>query len=250
MIPAMPPAASPPTPNIASLFSESLTAILRVRHGKQTVDDPQSFRDHMRRLLQTAMQDARTTGYTAAHIQMAVLAAVGFLDESVLNLRNAVSAVWARKPLQEELFGGHIAGETFFQNLVNLLREDNSAEVADLLELHCHCLQLGYKGRYAFGNTGELAQLLRGAEEKIGRTRGHAGVVLTAPATELPAKAREKDRVSRVLLIAALALVVLAAVCFISFTISLRSGAASLASIDARTSAAQGVQTSPTGEEG
>ena len=42
---------------------------------------------------------------------------VAFLDESILNLRNPVFADWPRKPLQEELFGHHMAGEIFFQNL-------------------------------------------------------------------------------------------------------------------------------------
>src|SRR5580698_3315038 len=168
-----PSAAAPPARpaaaahTIASLFSEVLTAILRIRYGKQTIGDTYSFREHMRRLLQTAMQEARSLGYSSEHIQMAVLATVGFLDESVLNLASAAPADWARRPMQEELFGGHVAGETFFQNFAALLREENSVKVADVLELHCHCLMLGYKGRYAFGNAGELAQLLRAAQEKI-----------------------------------------------------------------------------------
>ena len=214
--------------SIASLFSEALTAILRVRYGKQSIGDPQAFREQMRRLLQTAMQEART-GYTSAHIQMGVLAAVGFLDESVLNLGNAAAADWARKPLQEELFGGHIAGETFFQNFAALLREDASGEVADVLELHCHCLLLGYKGRYAFGNGGELAQMLRQAQEKIARTRGGAGPLLPVPSAAPPAMAARGDRWSRGLLFAAIALAAAVVICFVVYTLSLGSDAGKLA---------------------
>ena len=46
---------------------------------------------------------------------------VAFLDESILNSQNPLFADWPRKPLQEELFGTHIAGEVFFQNLQKLL---------------------------------------------------------------------------------------------------------------------------------
>jgi type VI secretion system protein ImpK len=224
--PASPPPAAANT--VASLFSEALTAILRVRYGKQSIGDPQTFREQMRRLLQTAMQEGRNLGYTSPQIQMCVLASVGFLDESVLNLGNAAAADWARKPLQEELFGGHIAGETFFQNFAALLREDASAQVADVLELHCHCLLLGYKGRYAFGNSGELAQMLRQAQEKIARIRGGSGALLPVPFAAPPALAVRRDRWSRGLFFAAIGLAAAVVLCFILYALSLGSGASNL----------------------
>lgn len=215
---------SPGRPSIAAIFSEPLTAILRVRYGKQPVDDPQLFRDHMRRLLQTSIQEARTQGYTSPHTQMAVLAAVGFLDESVLNLRTPAAEAWARRPLQEELFGGHVAGETFFQNFNALLRDENSAQVADLLELHCQCLLLGYKGRYAFGNSGELTSLLRAAQEKIARTRNSSGVLLQPAASPAFIAAKTGDRWSRILMYAALALAAAIVICFVAYSVSLHGG--------------------------
>lgn len=230
-----PSAAAPPARpaaaahTIASLFSEVLTAILRIRYGKQTIGDTYSFREHMRRLLQTAMQEARSLGYSSEHIQMAVLATVGFLDESVLNLASAAPADWARRPMQEELFGGHVAGETFFQNFAALLREENSTKVADVLELHCHCLMLGYKGRYAFGNAGELAQLLRAAQEKIVRARGGAGTLLPGPATLPQPAATGRDRWSYRLMIAAMVLATVVILCFVIYSLSLKVGAAGLA---------------------
>ena len=214
---------------VSFLFSEALTAILRIRYGKQAVGDERSFREHMRRLLQAAMQESRTRGYANAHIQMAVLATVGFLDESILSLKSAASADWARRPMQEELFGGHIAGETFFQNFSALLREENNAQVADVLELHCHCLMLGYKGRYAFGNSGELAQLLRAAQEKIARTRGGRDAFLPDPAALPPPATTGRDQWSYRLMIAALVLAAAAVVCFALYTLSLRMSAARVA---------------------
>ena len=57
-----------------------------------------------------AEQEARSRGYTAEDMRLASFAVVAFLDESVLNLRNPVFADWPRQPLQEELFGHHVAG--------------------------------------------------------------------------------------------------------------------------------------------
>src|SRR5581483_9024558 len=142
--------------SLALCFQETITAILRVRFHRQQVQESESFRTHMRRSLQSAMQDARALGYSSETVQMAVFAVVAYMDESVLNLQSPVFADWARRPLQEELFGGHLAGEAFFRNLRTLLGQQDSPENADALEIHCLCLQVGYRGRYALGDTGEL----------------------------------------------------------------------------------------------
>ena len=188
--------------SLALSFQEVLTAILRVRFQRQHVQDAESFRTQMRHSLQSAMQDARSAGYASETVQMGVFASVAFLDESILNLQSAVFADWARRPLQEELFGGHLAGEAFFRNLQQLLSAQDSAEAADALELHCLCLQMGYRGRYALGDSGELHQLLRQARAKIERIRGAARLCPSIAAPEVP-PARARDPWTRTLLIAA-----------------------------------------------
>ena len=110
------------TDNLALIFQEVLTAIVRLRSNRQELSDAESFRFYMREAIKTAIQEARNQGgYNADDIKMATLALIGFLDESVLNLRNPMFADWPRKPLQEELFGIHMAGEIFFRNLEQLM---------------------------------------------------------------------------------------------------------------------------------
>ncbi|MGB6688510.1 MAG: DotU family type IV/VI secretion system protein, partial [Terracidiphilus sp.] len=152
--------------SLALCFQEVLTAILRVRFRRQQVQDAESFRAQMRANLQSAMQEGRTLGYASETVQMAVFATVAYVDESVLNLQSPVFGDWARRPLQEELFNSHLAGEIFFQNLQKLLNQQDSHEVADTLELHCLCMQMGFRGRYALGDAGELSQSLRQALAK------------------------------------------------------------------------------------
>jgi type VI secretion system protein ImpK len=209
--------------NLAFCFQEVLTAIVRVRYQRQQVQDAESFRTQMRRSLQTAMQEARTLGYSSDTVQMAVFAVVAYMDESVLNLQSPAFADWARRPLQEELFGGHLAGETFFRNLKMLLGQPDSAEVADALELHCLSLQMGYRGRYALGDSGELQQMLRQAQDKIQRIRGAARLTPPiAPPEVRPARA--KDSWGRILLITACVLAGLVIVSFGGFELALSSG--------------------------
>jgi type VI secretion system protein ImpK len=200
------------TASLASTFQEVLTAIVRVRFRLQNVQDAQGFRAQIRQSLQGTMQQARTLGYSSESVQMAVFAAVAFLDESILNLQDPVFADWARRPLQEELFGGHLAGETFFRNLRAYLAQQDSTEVADVLELHCLCLLTGYRGRYALGDSGELYSMLR-----------------LRPAPAVAARGGF-DRWSRRLLWTTCILAALAAVAFSGYAIDLASGASLLQS--------------------
>ncbi len=103
------------TENLALAFQEVLTAVVRLRSGRQEVNDAELFRQQVRAAMRAAHQDATRLGYVEEDIRLAVFATVAFLDESVLNLRNPAFAEWVRKPLQEEMFGG-IRREILFEN--------------------------------------------------------------------------------------------------------------------------------------
>src|SRR5882672_5021574 len=170
--------------NLALHFQEALTAIVRLRANRQTVSDAESFRHHMREALRTAASDAQRSGYEMADIKLAAFATVALLDESILNSRNPLFADWPRKPLQEELFGTHMAGEVFFQNLQKLLGQTDSQELADLLEVYYLCVLLGFGGRYSMGNKGDLRSIMDAVGEKIRRVRGYSAEL--SPAWMLP----------------------------------------------------------------
>lgn len=211
--------------NLALLFQEALTAVVRLRSNRQSLTDAESFRYHMREALKSAAQEARNrAGYASEDIRMATLAVVGFLDESVLNTRNPLFADWPRKPLQEELFGTHMAGEVFFQNLEQLMSRNDSAELADVLEVHYLCLLLGYTGRYSGSRGGELQAILGALGDRIRRIRGPEGALSPAWAPGREAARVTRDTWVRRLAIAAIAAVLITLVLFIGFKLSLSSG--------------------------
>ena len=160
------------TNNLALAFQEVFTVILRTRFVVQRVENADSFRATLRKMISAAIKDAAAMGYSDEASKMAIYAMIGFLDESVLNSKDPAFADWARRPLQEEMFGGHFAGEYFFRNVTDLLNRPESDEVADVLELHALCLQLGYRGRFAFGDASEIHSILQRIREKIIRIRG------------------------------------------------------------------------------
>jgi type VI secretion system protein ImpK len=223
------------TANLALHFQEPLTAVVRLRANRQGVSDAESFRRQMRTALEMSTGEAQRDGYGAEEIKLAAFAVVALLDESVLNSRDPLFADWPRKPLQEELFGVHVAGETFFRNAHQLLARDDSAEVADVLEVYHLCLLLGYAGRYSAGGRGELQATADTIAAKIRRIRGaYRGL---APDWSLPgdaAPAVGADPWVRKLTFAAIGCAVLMVLLFIVFKFSLSSGLTELRNIAAQ----------------
>jgi type VI secretion system protein ImpK len=222
----------PRAENLALIFQELFTAIVRLRSNRQSVSDAESFRHHIREAVKSAAQDARNrAGYSTADIRMATLAVIGFLDETILNLQNPLFANWPRQPLQEELFGTHMAGEVFFQNLQELLGRNDSDELADVLEVHYLCLLLGYGGRYSLGDRGELRSIMSAAAAKIRRIRGEfAGL---SPAWRPPAEQVKatRDPWTGRFLMAAAACISLALLLFVIYKLVLGSGTSVLQTI-------------------
>lgn len=203
----MSPTQAPPPPlranSLALAFQDVITVVLRVRYRTQRVTDVNGFRDSIRKMIAAAAGEGRKLGYSDATTQMALYAIVGFLDESVLNSQDPTFQDWARRPLQEEMFGGHFAGEYFFRHCNELLNQNDSAEVADALELHAVCLLLGYRGKYAFGDNGEISMLVRRIREKIGRIRGQLYLCRVAEAPEVASGRKGDPWVTRLLLLTA-----------------------------------------------
>jgi len=221
--------------NLALVFQEILVGSERLRSGRLTVSDPAAFRQQIMDALKIADRQARNQGYGAEDIKLAIFAVVAFVDESVLNLRSPVFADWPRRPLQEELFGHHVAGEIFFKNLQELLGKSDSQDLADLLEVYLLCLVLGFAGRYSLGDRNGLRAITDATVEKIRRIRGSTGPL--SPAWELPPEtpaAPGTDPLVKKIGIAAAACLALAVILFITYKAILGSGVSSLSELVGR----------------
>jgi type VI secretion system protein ImpK len=223
--PASPTAASVTPPGagrLALILQEPLTATTRLRGDRQAVSDASAFRSQMIQLFRRADADARAAGYDAGDVQLAVFAVVALLDESALNTRVPAFADWARRPLQDELFGGHMAGEWFFQHIERLLTRPDSAALADVLEVHLLCLLLGFRGRYGTADRGALHAIASQVGDRLARIRGDPGDLV--PGWKPPDDAvTGSDPWLRRLTIALVASVVLAAVLWGASNWSLRT---------------------------
>jgi type VI secretion system protein ImpK len=211
------------TNNLALAFQEVFTVILRTRFFLQRVENAEAFRATLRKMISAAVKDAGTMGYTDEASKMAIYAMIGFLDESVLNSKDPTFADWARRPLQEEMFGGHFAGEYFFRNVNDLLNRSESAEVADVLELHALCLLLGYRGRFAFGDASEIHSILARIRDKITRIRGAYSLFRPVDTPAVPAAPKGDPWVTR-LAIAAVLLFIFTVLAYAAYVVFLGQG--------------------------
>ncbi|HSC30167.1 MAG TPA: DotU family type IV/VI secretion system protein [Gemmatimonadaceae bacterium] len=214
---------------LALAMQEVLTATVRLRANRQVAADAESFRAHMKQVMGAAEQQARQAGYADEDVRLVLYAVVTFLDESVLNSTQPMFADWPRKPLQDEIFGGHLGGELFFQNLQYLLARPDSEDGADVLEVFQLCLLLGFHGRYSASDGGELHALMSRVAEKMQRIRGPYGELSPSwkpPAGDIPSTGG--DVWSKRLGIAMIAVFLIAAALFGIYTASLRSSVAAV----------------------
>jgi type VI secretion system protein ImpK len=229
------------TYSLASCYENAITTVLRISAlGGQSVPNSQGLRANILAALKSALEQAKSYGCNSENNQLACFAVVALLDESVLKLQSPAFADWAQRPVQEEMFGHNRAGEVFFDNLRTLLARQDSQDTADVLEVYCLCMLLGFKGRYALSSgasgffnqtgthsspllSGEIQALVRQARDKINRIRGQAGFL---PDGQPPPEVKRTvavDRWSRGFAIAALVLLVLTIAAYGGFWIVLSS---------------------------
>ena len=207
---------------LAIALQEFITAVVRLRADRQPITDAMAFRTHVTSLLARAEQDAIAMGFSAQDARIAIFAVVAFLDESVLNRRNPAFSEWARRPLQDELFGAHMGGEWVFQHIEQLLARGDSPELADLLEVHQLCLLLGFHGKYGTMENGQLHAITARVDERLSRVRGPLGDL--APSWLPPNDSVDnRDPWMRRLTIVAIGSTTLLCVLWISYGLMLRS---------------------------
>ena len=158
--------------NLALVFQNLFTVVVRLRANRQVINDAQAFRTQMQNALRAAEKEGIKRLYPPDDVRLATFALVAFLDESILTSNNPTFEEWSGRPLQDEMFGHHRAGEVFFENVDRLLNRGDSHAAADLLEVYSLCILLGYKGKYGLGDQDTVRPVLDAIAEKIRRIRG------------------------------------------------------------------------------
>ena len=156
---------------------------VRLRASRDaTAADATTLRRQVLHELRSAEQQSLARGYSRSSVRAALFAAIVFFAEIVLNTRPMFSD-WARRPLQEEVFGEHVGGDAFFTQLDEQLARPDTDDAGDVLEVFQLCLLLGFRGRHG-SNEGELAGVSTRIARKLERIRGP--LITVAPRAALP----------------------------------------------------------------
>jgi type VI secretion system protein ImpK len=161
-----------PSEKLPMLYQGLVTAIVRIKNGRQQVTDVEAFRSRTKALLNDVERMAVATGYDARDVRNTHFPIVAFLDSVVLNSSGPLRADWEKKTLQEELFGRTDAGVVFFDKLEHFRSRRDSEQLADILEVFLTCILLGFAGRYATGSRSELDSIAERLKLRIETIRG------------------------------------------------------------------------------
>ncbi|HXE12005.1 MAG TPA: DotU family type IV/VI secretion system protein [Bryobacteraceae bacterium] len=172
--------------NLAMLYQGALTAAVRIQSQRQQIGNAAAFRRRMKDVLAEIDREAVKRGYTAAHSREGNFAFAAFLDEVILNSQDACREDWAKKPLQEDLFGISTAGEQFFTHIDGLFSQADTPELIDVMEVFLLCLLLGYQGKHISGGHAELALITDRLRHRVERSRGVPAEL--SPAGMLPSQ--------------------------------------------------------------
>lgn len=133
--------------------------------------DATAFREQVRRFLGEFESRARKSCIPACDVEDARFAFCALLDEVILESKSNLRSEWECRPLQLEMFGGHMAGERFFDKL-EFLRRDATAKLG-VIEVFHMCLLLGFKGRYVLEGSEKLDYLTARLGDELVHLRGY-----------------------------------------------------------------------------
>jgi type VI secretion system protein ImpK len=226
----------PPTPSgsrrtetLAIIYENILTATVRIRSNRQAMSDSQAFRSNIQAALRAAEKGGVGKGYAPEDVRLATVAVVAFLDESILNSSDPAFSDWSRMPLQQELFGHNVAGESFFENVDRLQNHSDSQDIADILEIHCLCLLLGFKGRYALSGPEAVRPVMESIMDRVRRIRGPlTGISPSWNVPDAPVATAGPDLWIRRLTVTTVVCLLVGVLLFVGFRLLLGSGASDL----------------------
>lgn len=139
--------------NLAAIYEEFLTAVVRFAAQPVAVDDLGRFRRRMTGMLDQA-QTAAQKEYAEPDAKMAELVAAALLDETVHKSAKKGMQPWT--PVHPERFPklGTLAGEKVFEDIDQLLNRPDTTDVADVLEVHLLCILLAFEGIFGIHGSG------------------------------------------------------------------------------------------------
>jgi type VI secretion system protein ImpK len=209
--------------NLLEISSDAVLLIFHI-HGGNDPGHPEDLRKSIALLLQNIDREAKRYGHSEEDIKATRYALCALIDETILNSRWSFKDQWAERPLQLEYFGEHMAGERFF-DLLDRVRQKGRRK-AELLEVFCMCLILGFQGKYKLRGRDEVVKLTQTLVDEANGYRG--GLSGLSPHWKVPEEVVERtaSTIPKWALVTGFVSIALVLLLFVVFKLWLDSAAA------------------------
>ncbi len=157
--------------SLSKLCTDLFLIVIRMRESED-LGKPANLRKLIIHYINLFKKNCRSLNMSMGAIDYIVYALVALLDETVMTIPGECRNFWVTNPIQLELFGDNLAGETFYKKLKKLLNEPEKAK--DILEIYYLCLCLGFEGKYKLGNSSERDTIIENLARKLLKVGQHS----------------------------------------------------------------------------
>ena len=198
---------------------DALSTVGQLRSLEEaSLGDPAALHSQLRSLITDAMRTAATLGFAQHDVQDIGYALTALVDEVIMLKGGQLRDFWAAHMLQLELFNEATAGQGLFDRLQVLVSDPSRIEV---LHVYYLVLLFGFQGKYRVrGGEIELGDATDRVRDAIRRSGVHQETELS-PRGARPDSRAEGLRSSRSLIWAALGVLGVALIVYVSMAWSL-----------------------------
>ena len=170
--------------DVDQLLQDSYLLVVELQQGAPLQEVAQ-LHDRCVAQIENVRARLEAAGMSQANINHISHAHCALLDETILGrAKDHAHATWASEPLQAKFFSHHQAGESFYEQLRELMRQPSPD--LQTLTVYQRVLMLGFRGRYHDVDAPERQQLLMTLNEQVSPMRVSRGITTqTAPDARL-----------------------------------------------------------------
>jgi type VI secretion system protein ImpK len=154
---------------LMDLMTDGFYLLFLLKNGHRP-SDAEGFRSRLRDFLAQVERGGKRIEAPSQDLYLAKYAYCALMDEMVMASQSALTETWQRNPLQLEMFGDQLAGETFFTHLEELRAQ--GAPKVQVLEVFHMCLLLGFQGKYIIDGSEKLGYLTARLGDEIASHKG------------------------------------------------------------------------------
>jgi type VI secretion system protein ImpK len=152
---------------VNQITSECFNALAQLRELDGPIGAPEMIHTRLSGFIDSMRERGRDLGMSQRDADDAAYAIVALCDEIAMGKPDPMRGFWMTRPLQLHFFQETLAGEGFFQRLLELRRDPRRS---DVMRVYYQCLLFGFQGKYSIrGGEIELLRIIDSLRPEVER---------------------------------------------------------------------------------